>query len=173
MPATLISADFLLPIDIMKTFDLSNVVSLLNRLLEARLLGVTRYTHYALMVSGTERITMANFFTAQASECLFQAQSIGKVLIAFNERPSLSHQHFQEPSGQSLREMLLRTLHCERQVLEMYQALQQDRCASSNCLKSLASDMASKQVLSIEQLQLMLNAQEQPARVNHFVAARV
>lgn len=154
----------------MKTFDLSNVVSLLNRLLEARLLGVTRYTHYALMVSGTERLTMANFFTAQASECLFQAQSIGKVLIAFNERPSLTPQAFHEPSGQSLREILLRALHGERQVLEMYQALQGDRCASSNCLKSLANEMVDKVTLSTEQLQLMLKAQEQPAKSQRVVA---
>ena len=154
----------------MKTFDLSNVVSLLNQLLEARLLGVTRYTHYALMVSGTERITMANFFTAQASECLLQAQSIGKVLIALNERPSLTPQPFHEPSGQSLREMLLRTLHGERQALEMYQSLQKDRCASSNCLKSLANEMVQKSILSTEQLQLMLNAQEQPARAKQLTA---
>ena len=157
----------------MKTFDLSNVVTLLNRLLESRLLGVTRYTHYALMVSGTERITMANLFTAQASECLSQAQSIGKVLIALNERPSLNPQSFNEPSGQSLREMLLRSLHYESQALEMYQALQSDRCASSNCLKSLASEMVHKAILNTDKLQLMLLAQEQPARLKRAVAAKV
>lgn len=154
----------------MKTFDLSNVVILLNRLLEARLLGVTRYTHYALMASGTERITMANFFTSQASECLVQAQGIGKVLIALNERPSLVPQSFNEPTGQSLREMLLRTLHYERQILEMYKALQRDRCASSNCFKSLANNMVQKTTLSIEQLQLMLKVHEQPAKSRQAMA---
>lgn len=157
----------------MKTFDLSNVVSLLNRLLEAHLLSVTRYTHYALMVSGTERITMANFFTAQASESLLQAQAIGKVLIALNERPSLTPQSFHEPSGQSLREMLLRALHCQRQTLEMYQALQSDRCASSNCIKGLASEMVRKTSFNVGQLQVMLNAQEQPVRQALRVVASV
>lgn len=148
----------------MKTFDLSNVVSLLNRLLEARLLGVTRYTHYALMVSGTERITMSNFFTAQASECLRQAQAIGKLLIALNERPTLVPQAFQEPTGQPLREMLLRTLHGERQVLDMYQELQRDRCAKSNCLQSLAGDMVNRTSMTTEQLDTMLQAREQSVR---------
>jgi len=149
----------------MKTFDLSNVVSLLNRLLEARLLGVTRYTHYALMVSGVERLPMANFFTEQASECLRQAQAIGKLLIALNERPSNPvTQPFHEPTGQPLREMLLRTLHGERQVLEMCLGLQSDRCASSNCLRILAEEMVAKSMLNTEQLQLMLKAQEQSAR---------
>ena len=151
--------------DVMKTFDLSNVVSLLNRLLEIRLFGVTRYTHYALMVSGTERLAMVNFFTDQANECLRQAQAIGKLLIALNERPSsLMPQAFNEPTGQSLREMLLRTLHGERQVLELYLALQDDRCATSNCLKTLADEMIAESMRSTQQIQLMLKEQEHLAR---------
>jgi len=46
----------------------------------------------------------------------------------------------------------------------MYLALQSDRCASSNCLKTLAEEMIAKSMLNTEQLQLMLKSQEQSAR---------
>jgi bacterioferritin len=156
---------------LMRQFDLSNVVSLLNELLEARLLGVTRYTHYALMVSGTERITMANFFTAQASECLRQAQAISKLLMALNERPSLAPQPFCEPPQQSIHEMLLRSLHSEHQALGLYQDLQADRCAKINCLQVFAQEMVYQLIADTQRLQALLKTKEQPGRAMGKFAA--
>ena len=94
---------------------------------------------------------------------LFDA--IGKLLIALNERPShLASEPFHEPTGQSLREMLLRTLHSERQVLDMSLALQRDRGASSSCLKTLAEDMVTQTTLNMHRVKMMLKAQEESAR---------
>lgn len=157
----------------MQRFDLSNVVSLLKQLLEDRLLGITRYTHYALMVSGTERITMVNFFTAKASECLRQVQAIGKLLIALNERPGLASQSLHEPTQQSLHEMLLRSLHGERQVLAMYQALEALLCTKSNYLQTFAQEMVYQLISDTQRLQAMLDVREQPGYTLGKVAVLV
>jgi bacterioferritin len=46
------------------------VVELLNRILEAELAGVVRYTHYSFLVYGYNRIPIVSWLREQASESL-------------------------------------------------------------------------------------------------------
>ena len=102
---------------------LEQAVSLLNDILAARLDGVIRYTQYSLTASGRDRFTFSNFFTAQTNRSLRQAQETGQILMALNERPRLSSNFSGEPSRQSTREMLLRSLNYERQLLVLHRQL--------------------------------------------------
>ena len=47
---------------------------LLQEILELELAGVIRFTHYALMVRGPNRIPIVAFFQGQATESLAHAQ---------------------------------------------------------------------------------------------------
>ena len=51
-----------------QNFDQNAAVSILNRILELELAGVVRYTHYALMVYGYNRIPIVGWLNAQADE---------------------------------------------------------------------------------------------------------
>ena len=38
------------------------VMEILNKIMEYELSGVVRYTHYALMITGRDRLSLAQFF---------------------------------------------------------------------------------------------------------------
>ena len=52
----------------------NEVMEILNKIMEYELSGVVRYTHYALMITGRDRLSLAQFFKDQASESLLHAQ---------------------------------------------------------------------------------------------------
>src|SRR6266704_545946 len=62
----------------MAKIDQDQVVSVLNRLLEAELAGVVRYTHYSFLVFGFGRIPIVSWLREQANESLLHAQQIGE-----------------------------------------------------------------------------------------------
>ena len=64
----------------MEKLDTEKTVKRLNSILEQELAGVVRYTHYALMVTGPNRLPIVEFMKAQASESLDHAQQVGALL---------------------------------------------------------------------------------------------
>ncbi len=52
----------------MAELDQDRVVAVLNRILEAELAGVVRYTHYSLLVFGFARIPIVSWLRDQAAE---------------------------------------------------------------------------------------------------------
>jgi bacterioferritin len=99
------------------------VVELLNRILEAELAGVVRYTHYSFLVYGYNRIPIVSWLREQASESLLHAQQAGEMITHLGAYPSLaigplldSHQH---DIGAILRE----SLETEGRALALYKDL--------------------------------------------------
>ena len=71
----------------MEALDLDKTHEILNSIIESELAGVVRYTHYALMVRGPNRIPIVDFFKAQASESLMHAQQAGEILTGLEDTP--------------------------------------------------------------------------------------
>ena len=78
----------------------NRVVELLNRILEAELAGVVRYTHYSFLVYGYNRIPIVSWLREQASESLLHAQQAGEMITHSGAYPRLTigplldnHQH--------------------------------------------------------------------------------
>ena len=55
-------------------------IGALNRILESELAGVVKYTHYALMVYGYNRIPIVSWFKANADESLAHAHRAGELV---------------------------------------------------------------------------------------------
>ena len=99
------------------------VVELLNRILEAELAGVVRYTHYSFLVYGYNRIPIVSWLREQASESLLHAQQAGEMITHLGAYPSLTigplldnHQH---DIGAIMRE----SLETEGRALALYKDL--------------------------------------------------
>ena len=99
------------------------VVELLNRILEAELAGVVRYTHYSFLVYGYNRIPIVSWLREQASESLLHAQQAGEMITHLGAYPSLTigplldnHQH---DIGAIMRE----SLETEGRALALYKEL--------------------------------------------------
>ena len=56
------------------------VTKALNTILELELAGVVRYTHYALMVFGYNRIPIVSWLRSQAAESLTHADKAGELI---------------------------------------------------------------------------------------------
>jgi bacterioferritin len=62
----------------MAKIEKDQVIGVLNRLLEAELAGVVRYTHYSFLVFGFGRIPIVSWLREQANESLVHAQQVGE-----------------------------------------------------------------------------------------------
>jgi bacterioferritin len=99
------------------------VVALLNKILEAELAGVVRYTHYSLMVFGYNRIPIVSWLRAQANESMAHATQAGEIITALGEHPSLSIGHLLETHKHDVGDILREALENEREGLQLYKDL--------------------------------------------------
>jgi bacterioferritin len=74
----------------MADLDKQRAIHLLNRILEAELAGVVRYTHYSFLVFGHNRIPIVSWLREQATESLTHAQQAGEMITLLGEYPSLA-----------------------------------------------------------------------------------
>jgi bacterioferritin len=107
----------------MKDLDQDKAIDTLRSLMEFELAGVVRYTHYALMVTGPNRIPIVDFFKAQATESLLHAQQVGEILTGLEGHPSLQIAPMEETYKHSLKDILSESLAHEKNALEMYKKL--------------------------------------------------
>lgn len=103
--------------------DRDAVLDSLNRILEAELAGVVRYTHYALMVFGYNRIPIVSWMRSQASESLDHANQAGELITHLAGHPSLSIGTLLETHCHDIGDILRESLDHETETLAEYYRL--------------------------------------------------
>jgi bacterioferritin len=104
-------------------FDRQGAVALLNQIMEAELAGVVRYTHYALMVFGHNRIPIVSWLRGEANTCLEHANEAGELVTHFGEHPSLKLGGLLETHKHGINDILIESLEAEKAGLELYRKL--------------------------------------------------
>ena len=66
------------------------VIETLSKIFDLELAGVVRYTHYALMIFGSNRLPLIEFFRAQAKESLMHADLAGEHITGLGGHPPLN-----------------------------------------------------------------------------------
>jgi len=107
----------------MNDIDKQTVVGVLNRLLEAELAGVVRYTHYSFLVFGFGRIPIVSWLRTQADESLVHAQQVGEWITALGAYPSLAIGPLLDSHKTDIGAMLRESLETEAQALGLYREL--------------------------------------------------
>ncbi len=140
----------------MTQIDKDQVVGVLNRILEAELAGVVRYTHYSFLVFGYNRIPIVSWLREQASESLQHAQQVGEWITTLGAHPSLaigalldSHQH-------DIGAMLRESLAAESEGLELYRQLLKLAEDRSVALEEFARQMIQAEELHASEVDKML-----------------
>ncbi len=103
--------------------DRTAVLAVLNRILEAELAGVVRYTHYSFMVYGYGRIPIVKWLRSQADKSLLHAQEAGEMVTALGGHPSLGIGKLLESEKHDTGDILRESLEHERGALELYKEL--------------------------------------------------
>lgn len=100
--------------------DQEAIFDTLNRILEAELAGVVRYTHYSFMVYGYGRIPIVSWLRAQADESLQHAQEAGELITALGGHPSLGIGNLLETERHDIGDILRESKDHEESALALY-----------------------------------------------------
>jgi bacterioferritin len=135
------------------------VIEVLNTILECELAGVVRYTHYALMVFGHNRIPIVKWLRDQASESLLHANVAGEHITTLGGHPSLKIGPLVETHKHSLNDILKESLHHEQsQIKNLYTLLKLTE-GKSVFLEEYAREMISEEELHVSEVNKMLRVQ--------------
>ncbi|MEO6863144.1 MAG: ferritin-like domain-containing protein [Microcoleus sp.] len=140
----------------MKELDEKKTQELLATIMEWELAGVVRYTHYALMVTGPNRIPIVQFFQAQATESLLHAQQAGEILTGLEGHPTQKIAAIEETYKHSVKDLLEESLNHEKKALEKYKFLLDVVTDASIYLEEYARTMIGQEELHQVELKKML-----------------
>ena len=107
----------------MPQIEKDRVVDVLNKLLEAELAGVVRYTHYSFLVFGYNRIPIVSWLRSQATESLAHAQELGEWITTLGGHPSLAIGPLLESHQHDIGAILRESLQAESSALALYHNL--------------------------------------------------
>ncbi|MBX2860090.1 MAG: hypothetical protein KTR14_02570 [Vampirovibrio sp.] len=106
------------------TFDKQAVLAVLNRILEAELTGVVKYTHFSFMIFGLNRLPLVTWFREQANESLLHAHEVGEMITNIGESPSFALDSLKVGAeSQDTMEILRASLAHEEHALSLYREL--------------------------------------------------
>jgi bacterioferritin len=136
--------------------DKASAVKLLNQIMEAELAGVVRYTHYALMVFGHNRIPIVSWLRNEATVCLAHANEAGELVTHFGEHPSLKIGALLETHKHGINDILLESLEAENAGLSLYKQLYELVRDRSVLLEDYARRMIAEEELHVGEVNKML-----------------
>jgi bacterioferritin len=152
-------------VNIMSELDRSQAVDVLNRILEAELAGVVRYTHYSLLVFGYGRIPIVSWLREQADESLLHAQQVGEWITALGAYPSLQIGRLLDTHKHDIGAILRESLEAEGEALALYRELLTLAEGHSVALEEFARQMIQVEVMHAVDVDKMLR---KPGDVSPF-----
>ena len=132
------------------------VTQALNTILEMELAGVVRYTHYALMVYGYNRIPIVSWLRSQATESLDHANKAGELITHLGGHPSLAIGPLLETHNHDIGGILRESLEHESASLECYRKLLKLVEGNSVMLEEYAREMIYAEELHMGEVDKML-----------------
>nr|VFK38368.1 MAG: bacterioferritin [Candidatus Kentron sp. SD]VFK43532.1 MAG: bacterioferritin [Candidatus Kentron sp. SD]VFK79586.1 MAG: bacterioferritin [Candidatus Kentron sp. SD] len=107
----------------MNDADTKKAVNVLNQIMEIELAGVVRYTHYALMIYGYNRIPIVDWMKKNAQEGLLHAHKAGEMVTLLGGHPSLKIGPLLETEKHDIGGILQESLAHEQKALDTYYQL--------------------------------------------------
>ena len=132
------------------------VLKTLNRIMELELAGVVRYTHYALMVYGYNRIPIVEWLQKNAEEGLVHARQAGELVTWLGGHPSLAIGRLLESHKHDIGDILVESLEHEREALNTYYELLELVRDQDVRLEEYARDMIAAEVAHQDEVNKML-----------------
>jgi bacterioferritin len=101
----------------------AQILTQLDKILEAELSGVVRYLHYSFMIFGPNRIPITGWFRDHANEGITHAVAIGEKITALGGHPSVKVKPVPETNNHNVLDILKESLEFEREGLKLYHEL--------------------------------------------------
>lgn len=139
-----------------KDIDKKKVLATLDRILEAELAGVVRYTHYSFMIFGYSRIPVISWFESQANESLAHARQVGEMITHLGGKPSLAIGKLLDRHDYDMSEILRKCLEHERSAQALYRKLLSQTEGRSIMLEEYARTQIATEELHSGEIEKML-----------------
>jgi bacterioferritin len=146
------------------------VVGILNKILEAELAGVVRYTHYSLLIFGFNRIPIVSWLRGQANEALAHATAAGEWITTLGAHPSLAIGPLLESHKHDVGDILRESLQAESEALNLYRELLKAVEGEHVALEEYAREMIMAEEMHQAEVDKMLR---KPGDMAAFQATRV
>jgi bacterioferritin len=124
--------------------------------MELELAGVVRYTHYALMVFGYNRIPIVSWLKSNGDESLMHASKAGEFVTMLGGHPSLKIGSLLETHKHDIGDILRESLDQERTTLEAYYELLRLVEGKSVALEEYAREMILMEEVHADEVNKML-----------------
>ena len=142
-----------------------SAIEILNRIMELELAGVVRYTHYALMVFGYNRIPIVSWLDGNASESLAHAKRAGEFVTMLGGHPSLKIGTLLETHKHDIGDILRESLEQESTTLAAYYDLLKLAEGTSVTLEEYAREMIVLEETHLDEVNKMLR---KPGEIEPF-----
>ena len=139
-------------------FNKEKVIDKLTEIFDLELSGVIRYTHYALMIFGPNRLPLIDFFKAQATESLDHANMAGEHITGLGGHPPLNLNEIKETFKHDISEILQESLDHERNAVDHYYSLLSLVDGKSVYLEEYARGMIGQEELHLLEVEKMLKS---------------
>jgi len=136
-----------------------NVIDKLSEIFNHELTGVIRYTHYALMIFGANRLPLVEFFRQQATESLLHADTVGEHITGLGGHPPLNTENIKETHKHEIKDLLSESLDHERKAIKAYYDLLELVKDESIYLEEFARSMIGQEELHVLEVEKMLKEQ--------------
>lgn len=145
--------------------DKQNAIAVLNKILELELAGVVRYTHYALMVFGYNRIPIVSWLQGNGDESLMHARKAGEFVTMLGGHPSLKIGPLLETEKHDIGDILRESLEQEKSTLAAYRELLTLTEGKSVSLEEYAREMILLEEMHLDEVNKMLR---KPGEIEPF-----
>ena len=136
------------------------VIKAMSQIFDHELKGVIRYTHYALMIFGPNRLPHIQFFREQAKESLTHADMVGEHITGLGGHPPLNTGDIKESHKHNIQDILNETLDHEKKAIQMYYKLLELVKDESVYLEEFARSMIGQEELHALEVEKMLKDQK-------------
>ena len=136
--------------------DKEKIIKKLSEIFNLELTGVIRYTHYALMIFGPNRLPLIDFYRMQAKESLKHADIIGEHITGLGGHPPLNTENIKETHKHDIKDILTETLEHEKKAIKAYYELLELVKDKSVYLEEFARSMIGQEELHVQEVEKML-----------------
>ena len=132
------------------------VIKVLSEIFNLEINGVVRYTHYALMIVGSDRLPLVTYFRTQAKESLAHADLAGEHITGLGGHPPLNNDNLKETFNHNINDLLKETLEHEKSAISVYYKLLDLVQDKSVYLEEYARSMIGQEELHALEVEKML-----------------
>jgi bacterioferritin len=140
----------------MDDLDRPKTNDILNKVMQAELAGVVRYTSYALIIVGPNRLPLVAFMKSQATESLAHALQVGELLTGLDGIPAVTIQDIDGPAPGSMADVLESSLEHEQGALTLYKELLREVEGKSIYLEEFSRSQIAAEELHVMELRKLL-----------------